>query len=108
MSRLVHQRCFNHAAREAVARCPSCGRFFCRECITEHDQRVICASCLGKLLAAAPRRRSVFGWVLPGVQGVFGLVAAWFFFHLIGEMLSSLPAAFHERTIWKTHWLDSE
>ena len=45
---LSQQRCFNHTSREAVARCPECGRFFCRECITEHDDRVLCAVCLGK------------------------------------------------------------
>src|SRR5580658_7631208 len=33
---LLDQRCFNHDLREAVAQCPSCKRFFCRECVTEH------------------------------------------------------------------------
>ena len=45
---LAHQRCFNHATREAVARCPECHHFFCRECITEHDDRVLCTGCLKK------------------------------------------------------------
>ena len=49
MQNLAHQRCFNHAVREAVARCPECGQCFCRECITEHDDRVVCAACLKKL-----------------------------------------------------------
>ena len=46
MTALAHQRCFNHALREAAARCPGCGNFFCRECVTEHDDRVLCAACL--------------------------------------------------------------
>ena len=36
MSNLIHQRCSNHPGREAAVRCPECGRFFCRECVTEH------------------------------------------------------------------------
>jgi hypothetical protein len=46
MTAVAHQRCLHHHEREAVARCPECGHYFCRECITEHDERVICASCL--------------------------------------------------------------
>ena len=45
------QRCRNHAEREAVARCPGCGHHFCRECVTEHDDRILCAACLRKLTA---------------------------------------------------------
>jgi len=58
MKDLAHQRCFNHVQREAVARCPQCRGYFCRECITEHDDRVICAGCLSKLVrkSALPRR----------------------------------------------------
>ncbi|MBT8374528.1 MAG: rhomboid family protein, partial [Deltaproteobacteria bacterium] len=35
MKDLALQRCNNHGQREAVARCPKCRRYFCRECITE-------------------------------------------------------------------------
>ncbi len=45
---LKHKRCFNHADREASARCPSCKNDFCRECITEHDGRMLCVNCLKK------------------------------------------------------------
>ena len=50
-SALTHQRCFHHSHREAVARCPECRQFYCRECVTEHDYRVICATCLKKIAA---------------------------------------------------------
>jgi len=50
MASLHHQVCLNHHAREAVAKCPDCGHFYCRECIAEHDDRVICAACLRKML----------------------------------------------------------
>jgi hypothetical protein len=46
---LKNRRCFNHAEREASARCPECQNDFCRECITEHAGRMLCVNCLKKL-----------------------------------------------------------
>jgi hypothetical protein len=108
MQNLAHQRCFNHALREAVARCPECGQCFCRECITEHDDRVLCAACLNKLARQPLMRRPVFVRVLRLAQCGFGILLAWFFFFLIGESLLKLPAAFHEGTLWQVHWIDKE
>jgi len=45
---LKHKRCFNHANREASARCPNCKHDFCRECITEHAGKMLCVNCLKK------------------------------------------------------------
>ena len=106
MPDLTYQRCLNHAQREAVARCPSCGQFFCRECITEHDDRVICAACLRRLTRASLLRRRAFSGLLRVGQGALGLVAAWFFFYLMGDRLLRLPASFHEGTLWKVQWWD--
>jgi hypothetical protein len=101
---LAHQRCFNHGEREAVARCPVCQQFFCRECITEHDDRVICAKCL-LTLASGPVSKGK-GWSknLALCQCVLGLLIAWFFFYLIGETLVALPTSFHEGTFWHVKW----
>ncbi len=81
MPALASQRCLNHATREAVARCPECGHFYCRECITEHDDRVICASCLKKLVQQAEpvAKRRVNPW--PFLFSVGGFVLAWFVFY---------------------------
>ena len=106
MRTLADQRCFNHAQREAVARCPSCGKYFCRECITEHEDRIICAACLGKLARGSLLRRRGFAGLIRAGQCVLGLLAAWFFFYLLGESLLSLPSAFHEGTLWKANWLE--
>ena len=108
MQNLTYQRCFNHATREAVARCPSCGQFFCRECITEHENRVICAACLRKLARVPLLQRRGLARLIRGGQCLVGLVAAWFFFYLIGESLLALPTSFHEGTLWQTKWLDNE
>ena len=108
MQNLLNQRCLNHAAREAVARCPECGRFFCRECVTEHDDRVVCSTCLKKLARGPLARRPVFVNILRFSQCVAGLAAAWFFFFLIGEGLLKIPAQVHEGTLWQVNWMDQK
>jgi hypothetical protein len=101
MSTLVQQRCFNHAAREAAARCPACKQFFCRECVTEHEDRVLCAACLRKLVQARAATGRTLARVIRFAQWAVGILIAWFFFFLIGETLVRLPDAFHEGTIWQ-------
>ena len=108
MQNLAHQRCFNHAGREAVARCPECGQCFCRECITEHDDRVVCAACLKKLTRHSFARHTVFAWLLRFVQCSFGILVVWFFFFIIGNQLLKLPDAFHKGTLWQVNWLDEK
>src|SRR3979409_1386896 len=108
MPSLLHQRCFNHATREAVARCPECGQFFCRECVTEHEDRVVCSACLKKLARTPLSRRPAFVRGLRFAQCVASLVLVWFFFFLIGEGLLKIPTSFHDGTIWQVHWLDKK
>ena len=106
MTPLLHQRCFNHALREAVARCPECGRFFCRECVTEHDDRVICATCLRQMAKPPFTQRAGFLAVLRTGELAAGLTAAWVIFYLLGLLLVSMPNSFHEGTLWKASWMD--
>ena len=108
MPALTHQRCFNHAAREAVARCPECRQFFCRECITEHDDRVICATCLKKLARVPLLQRPAFAGLIRAGQCLIGFVVVWFFFHLTAELLLKLPTSFHEGTLWDVNWMDKK
>ena len=103
---LAEQRCFNHALREAVARCPECTHFFCRECITEHDDRVLCAACLRKLARVPLLRRRGFARCFRLAQVMVGLLAAWLFFYIIGNTLLSIPASFHEGALWQRGWLE--
>lgn len=99
---LGHQSCVHHAAREAVARCPECGRFFCRECIVEHEYRMICAGCLAALAgegdrASRPGRR---WWrllpVFPVIQAGAGILVAWLVCYFAAQMLIDLPSDFHD------------
>ena len=108
MPNLTQQRCFNHAQREAVALCPECGRFFCRECVAEHEDRVVCAACLGKLARWPLTRRPGFMQTARVLQALLGLLTAWFCFYLVGESLLALPNSFHEGTLWQVHWWDKE
>jgi hypothetical protein len=108
MNILAHQRCFNHAVREAVARCPECGQYYCRECITEHDDRVVCSACLKNLTRLPLTKRPAFVQVLRLAQCALGILIVWFFFFLIGAGLLKIPASFHEGTLWQVHWIDQE
>ena len=103
---LARQRCFNHGRREAVARCPQCGHYYCRECITEHDDRVICDACLKKLAPQPFTQRRAFIGILKTLQGLLGVLTVWFFFYVIGEGLLSLLSSFYEGTLWRTGWLE--
>ena len=106
MESLSHQRCFNHFSREAVARCPECARYFCRECITEHDDRVICAACLKQIFRPPLTPRNAFVGAVRLFQCALGVMTLCIFFYLIGDGLLRLPTSFHEGTLWQVHWLD--
>ena len=102
MPDLAQQRCCHHAEREAVARCPGCSGYFCRECISEHDRRVLCADCLRKLARVPLLQRRGFAGVIRIGQFCLGLFLAWFCFYALGEALLALPDSFHEGTVWES------
>jgi hypothetical protein len=97
---MIVERCFHHELREAASRCPICLRYFCRECVTEHDDRVLCAECLKKLAAREKLQTSGIRRVLRGLLPVAGLLMAWLFFYTLGRMLLLIPASVHDGTIW--------
>ncbi|HZN04977.1 MAG TPA: rhomboid family protein [Candidatus Polarisedimenticolia bacterium] len=86
------RRCLHHATREAVARCPRCGRSFCRECISEHDGLWLCAACLAAEGEGSAARRGRLVLVWSGLRVGAGLFVAWFYFYLVGQAL----LAFHD------------
>lgn len=96
MSTRVSAHCLLHAHRESVARCPECRQSYCRECITEHEGRVICAACLRRLTRpeAPARRRFRVPWQpLPVLAG---WLVAWGLFYLLGRVLLEIPGEWHE------------
>ena len=102
MAALSQQRCFHHATREAVARCLECRRYFCRECVTEHEDRLICASCLKKLTAGSQQRKQRLRLAVQAGQVLAGILVAWLFFYSLGRILLLIPTSFHDGTIWKS------
>lgn len=95
------RRCARHEAREAAARCPECGGFYCRECVTEHAGRLLCAPCLARRAAdAAPRRRRLQG-LRRGLRMAAGVTVLWLLFYWLGAVLVKIPPDFHDGTIWK-------
>jgi hypothetical protein len=79
-----------------------CGRFFCRECVIEHEDRLVCASCLSRLSGAASEKRRRLAALSRILQAALGVIILWFFFYGMGQALLSLPSSFHEGTVWKT------
>jgi hypothetical protein len=99
----LHERhCLNHAEREAVARCPECKQFYCRECIAEHDDRVICAACLRKLTGAKSERKHALAWFSRAAMFCMSIATAWLVFYCVGKILLSIPVSLHDGTVWKT------
>ena len=101
MPSLSQHRCLNHAAREAVARCPECRRFFCRECVTEHEGRALCSACLVRLTQVAVKRAWGLGWLVAPLTTMTGILVAWLFFYSVGNVLLSIPDDWHEGTVWQ-------
>lgn len=101
MSGLAHQRCFNHLTREAAARCRTCQQHFCRECVTEHDGRLVCAACLQREAATPVVTRHWGRWLWRSVQVVSSLALLWGVFYLLGLALLHIPSEVHEGTVWR-------
>jgi hypothetical protein len=89
---LAGKRCANHPGREAAVRCPGCSGFFCRECVTEHENRMMCAPCVAKKnIAHAAAKSGGFVWT---VLSAGGFLIAWLVFYYAGVGLASLPSSF--------------
>ncbi len=106
MQDLARQRCFNHSGREAVAICLDCNNLFCRECITEHEDRVICANCLASLKADETKmnRFTVLRPLLRTSLLLGSLLILWLSFFYLGQFLLEMPSSFHEGTLWQNLW----
>jgi hypothetical protein len=101
MKDIARRRCQNHPGREAAALCIECGRSFCRECITEHDDRMSCSSCIGKLLMPTSSRRFHLSDIVSVGQSLLGILITWLVFYYLGQVLLLLPSSFHDGTIWQ-------
>lgn len=95
-------RCVRHADREAAARCPVCGQPFCRECVVEHEGRLLCAACLAQLRApAAAKPPRDLSRLRAGLALAAAVATLWFLFFYSGELLGRIPQNVHDATFWQ-------
>jgi hypothetical protein len=92
LSSLIQQRCIVHLDREAAVRCPVCRRFYCRECVIEHDGRMMCAHCVARFEAAPERRGS--STAVWGMLSLIGFLVDWLIFYYFGMGLARIPSSF--------------
>ena len=96
----IQNRCWNHEAREAVCRCPQCGRSFCRECVTEHDTRLLCAACLRNAAQAGADRRGRLRRLSAAGLTLAGVALAWAIFFGAAEGIITVTERM-ERMAWQ-------
>jgi hypothetical protein len=96
MNDISRLRCLNHAKREAVALCTRCSNSFCRECIVEYEERIVCGRCLAALEQAPLEKRARLALLLEGVWGALSFVFLWAVYYYFGRILLSRPSTFHE------------
>jgi late competence protein required for DNA uptake (superfamily II DNA/RNA helicase) len=97
---LRQKRCVNHSQREASARCPECGKFYCRECIGEHDDRILCASCLAKIRIKKEIGTPWWAWAPRLGLVLLAIATVYIIFLLAGNILLSFPSEFHGKGGW--------
>jgi hypothetical protein len=100
MTDLARQQCFNHPGRQAIVRCPSCHRDFCRECVTEHEDRYLCSACLlgESARKTGPKRR--VGVPVGAMLAIAGLLTAWTVYYAATEYLVMRSSADHNYRVW--------
>jgi len=98
---LQARRCLRHTTREAAARCPGCAEFFCRECVVEHDGKLLCAPCLARQATRARERRERWRGARRTARAAAGVAALWLVFYGIGALLLKIPPELHDGTVWK-------
>lgn len=99
------RRCVRHDEREAVGRCTVCAGGFCRECLTEHDDRLYCGPCFmlrvdGTRRAAGRGKTDWRRWRTAALTAgsLLCLIAG---IYALGRVLAAIPADFHDGTVWE-------
>ena len=93
--------CFYHPQREAAAKCVSCGRSYCRECVTPVDRRMMCATCFREKTRAKVKEKRDWFVLSFALQLLVGMAVLWLTSYFFGRVLLEIPSAFHEGTIWE-------
>jgi hypothetical protein len=96
---VAQQHCWNHPVRGAVCRCPVCHRPFCRECVSEHASRLLCAACIkASVLAPAQPRRRTAGLFL-AAMALASTLLAWAVLFSLGQIIME-SVTLADRSAW--------
>jgi len=95
MTPFAQQRCFVHPGREAASLCLECRRSYCRECVVDHDGRLICAACLARMRAPVIRGGRLLHQTFSAVGLAFTLLLCWIIFYMAGRLLMNAEPARH-------------
>lgn len=106
MSQLRRQRCFNHAHREAAANCRTCGRHFCRECVTFVTGKMVCSRCLHDDQASVQLQSQRTNSLIEMIVLLIGFLITWGLVAGIGQVMISIPAHYHDASIWEESFPD--
>ncbi|MGH9393387.1 MAG: hypothetical protein ACRD1E_04400 [Terriglobales bacterium] len=88
-------RCAVHGQREAAALCRGCGHAYCRECVTEAQGIVWCASCLdGRWQAASGARNGRGRWLGRLGLGAAALLVLDLLWTALLQFAASIPAQY--------------
>jgi hypothetical protein len=85
-----------HSGREAACRCPRCKQYFCRECVTEHQEQLMCSACHRQAMQqarAGVAKRKLWQLVVVPVFGTTALTVTWLFFYSFGQVLLTVAGA---------------
>lgn len=107
---LRHARCLFHPMREAAARCPHCGGTFCRECVTDEDDKLACPPCLRRMTRPAAPKPSALRRFRQALAGIAALLCiGLLFFSLLRwrtnspELHLNLGGAAYDRVTGQSH-----
>ncbi|OGH60014.1 MAG: hypothetical protein A3G34_12080 [Candidatus Lindowbacteria bacterium RIFCSPLOWO2_12_FULL_62_27] len=95
MTELAASSCRLHPDRPAAALCPGCRRYYCRECVTEHDDQLLCRSCMDAVRSPADRRAGLWEWPARLAMLGAGLFGVYTLFYFAGQILSWIPPDYH-------------
>jgi hypothetical protein len=97
----LQQLCWNHPVRGAVCACPVCRRSFCRECVSEHDSRLLCASCIQAAVAApVPSSGRRIARLLVPALALASTLFAWAIFFSLGQIIME-TVGLADRSAWR-------
>jgi len=89
------QACFIHPGRESVALCLECRHSFCRECVVDHDGRLICAGCLARMQASSTEAHHGLRALAQTAGVLAALILCWMLFYSAGRALLITEPARH-------------